>query len=191
LNEGKFLNAEMVTTPNESKYLMLMYRKQLEERRRITTTVLARSFKVNPATVTEILQKLAQKKLVKYTRYYGAELTEKGIAEAQKLLRKHRILEFLLVKFLKYNTEKACEEASTIDHYCSENLINAICRTYGHPERCPCNKVIFGDPTCRGQGQTKGTCIKSNGGYVNSLPSKSCNLSAVEELKNDGGDLDV
>jgi len=185
------LKAEMATTPNESKYLMLMYRKQLEDGRRITTTVLARSFKVNPATVTEILQNLAQKKLVEYTRYCGAKLTEKGIAQAQKLLRKHRILEFLLVKFLKYNAEKACEEASTIDHYCSEDLINAICRTYGHPKRCPCNKVIFDDPTCRGQGQTEETSIESDGGCVNSLSSKFCDLSAVGELKNDRGDLDV
>jgi len=184
------LNAEIITTPNESKYLMLMYRKQLEENKRITTTALASSFKVNPATVTENLQKLAQKKLVDYTRYYGAELTEKGIAEAKKLLRKHRILEFLLVKFLKYTAEKACEEASTIDHYCSEDLINAICQAYGHPKRCPCDKVIFGDPKCRGRAQTRETRIDLDNSYVNSLSSKSDNFSAVGELKNDKGDLD-
>lgn len=187
------MNAEVVTTPNESRYLMLMYRKQLEEGGRITTTVLARSFEVNPATVTEILQKLAEKQLVEYTRYHGAELTEKGIAEARKLLRKHRILEFLFVKFLKYDAEKACEEASTIDHYCSEDLINAICRTYGHPKRCPCNKVIFSDPKCRGLGQAEEIRIESNNRCVNSLSSKSgnfSNFSAVEKLKNDRGDLD-
>ena len=184
------MNAEVATTPNESRYLMLMYRKQLEEGGRITTTDLARAFKVNPATVTEILQKLAEKKLVEYTRYYGAELTENGIAEARKLLRKHRILEFLFVKFLKYTAEKACEEASTIDHYCSEDLINAICQAYGHPKRCPCDKVIFGDPKCRGRAQTGESRIESNNSPVNSLSSESDNFSAVGELQNDEGDLD-
>lgn len=184
------MNAEVATTPNESRYLMLMYRKQLEEGGRITTTDLARSFKVNPATVTEILQKLDEKKLVEYTRYYGAELTENGIAEARKLLRKHRILEFLFVKFLKYPAEKACEEASTIDHYCSEDLINAICQAYRHPKRCPCDKVIFGDPKCRGRAQTEETHIESNNSHVNSLSSKPDNFSAVGELQNDEGDLD-
>lgn len=125
-----------------------MYRKQVEEDERVTTTILAKSFKVNPATATEILQKLAKKKLVKYIRYYGAKLTESGIVEAEKLLRKHRILEVLFVKFLRYDAEKACKEASKIDHYCSEDLINTICRTYGHPEECPCNKKIFRDPAC-------------------------------------------
>lgn len=183
------MNAEVATTPNESRYLMLMYRKQLEEAGRITTTDLARSFKVNPATVTEILQRLAEKNLVEYTRYYGAELTENGIAEARKLLRKHRILEFLFVKFLKYTTEKACEEASTIDHYCSEDLINAICQAYGHPKRCPCDKVIFGDPKCRGRAQTGESRIETNNSYVDSLSSKFDNFSAVGKSKNDEGDL--
>jgi DtxR family Mn-dependent transcriptional regulator len=146
------LSVKISLTPKEGKYLTFMYRKQVEEDKRVTTTILAKSFKVNPATVTETLQKLAKKKLIEYARYYGAELTEKGIVEAEKLLRKHRILEILFVKFLRYEAEKACEEASKIDHYCSVDLINAICRTYGHPKKCPCNKTIFSDPKCRGQG---------------------------------------
>jgi len=128
--------------------LTLIYRRQVEEKRRVTTTLLAKTFKVNPATVTETLQKLAAKKLVEYTRYYGARLTESGVAEAEKLLRKHRILEVLFVKFLRYDAKKACEEASKIDYYCSEDLINTICRAYGHPDKCPCNKKIFKNPRC-------------------------------------------
>jgi len=135
-------------TLKESRYLALMYRTQVEEGERVTTTTLAKSFKVNPATVTEVLQKLAEKGLIEYVRYYGARLSERGILEAQKLLRKHRILEVLFVKFLRYDAKKACEEASKIDFYCSEELINTICKTYGHPEKCPCNKKIFRDPTC-------------------------------------------
>ena len=135
-------------TPKEGKYLTFMYRRQVEEDKRVTTTFLAKSFKVNPATVTETLRKLAKKRLIEYVRYYGAELTESGVVEAQKLLRKHRILEILFVKLLRYKAEKACEEASKIDYYCSTDLINTICRTYGHPDTCPCNKEIFRDSKC-------------------------------------------
>lgn len=145
-----FLTVENRSTPKESEYLAFMYRKQVEEDRRVTTTFLAKAFEVSPATVTETLQKLSRKKLVDYTPYYGAELTEKGTAEGQKLLRKHRILEVLFVRFLDYDVETACQEASKIDYYCSRELINAICRVYGHPERCPCDKEIFGDAACRG-----------------------------------------
>jgi len=122
----------------------------VEEDDRVTTTGLAKMFKVSPAAVTETLQILAKKKLVKYIRYYGVRLTEKGMIEAQKLLRKHRILEFLFTDFLSYDLKKACEEASRIDFYCSEVLINSICRTYGHPDTCPCDKRIFKSLECLG-----------------------------------------
>lgn len=144
------MDVETDVTRREGRYLMFMYRRGIEEGRRITTTLLARSFQVNPATVTGILRRLAEKELIEYTRYYGAELTEKGVAEARRLLRKHRILEVLFVNFLGYDAERACEEASKIDYYCSMDLINSICRAYGHPRTCPCNKEIFRDPTCIG-----------------------------------------
>jgi len=92
------LRVKISLTPKEGKYLTFMYRKQVEEDKSASTTILAKSFKVNPATATETLQRLAKKKLVEYTRYY-----------------------------------------------------NTICRTYGHPDTCPCSKEIFQDSTCMGR----------------------------------------
>ncbi len=134
---------------NEGKYLKLIYRKQHEEFSRVKTTLIAKSVRVRPATVTETLQKLAEKNLLKYTRYRGVRLTEKGVAEARKLLRKHRLLEILLVRFLNYDVQRACDEASKLDYHASEELVNNICRTYGHPEACPCNKAIFSSERCK------------------------------------------
>lgn len=142
------MSAELVVTPSEGRYLKYIYRRQVEESEKVRTTAFARAFDVSPPVVTETLQKLAGKGLVRYVRYYGVELTERGVAEATKLLRKHRILEVLFVRLLNYDVEKACEEASKLDYYCSKDLVNAICRTYGHPEACPCNKVIFRDREC-------------------------------------------
>lgn len=143
------MNAESRITVNEGKYLKFIYRKQHEEFSRVKTTLIAGFVGVRPATVTEMLQKLAEKDLVKYTRYHGVRLTEKGVAEARKLLRKHRLLEFLFARLLNYDVQKACDEASKLDYHASEDLVNAICRTYGHPETCPCNKAIFGSERCR------------------------------------------
>lgn len=143
------LSEQLGVTTTEGDYLKFIYRKQVENDYKIRTKDLAGFFKVNPATATETLQKLAGKRLLKYKRYYGVEFTEKGIAVAQKLLRKHRLLEVLLVNFLKYDAETACKEASTLDYHASQDLINCICRTYGHPDTCPCNKTIFIDEKCR------------------------------------------
>lgn len=135
-------------TRKEAEYLALLYRKQIEEGESVTTTILAKALMVAPATVTECFQKLAEKNLVEYRPYYGVKLTERGIVQAKKLLRKHRLLETLYVRFLRYSPTAACREASRIDYYCSEALANSICSTYDHPVVCPCNKKIFRDPSC-------------------------------------------
>ncbi|MEM2145308.1 MAG: metal-dependent transcriptional regulator [Candidatus Jordarchaeaceae archaeon] len=142
------MNTIAKITENEGNYLTFIYRKQQEELVLVRTTILANSFKVKPATVTEMLQKLAKKGLVEYTRYRGITLTKKGMVTAQKLLRKHRVLEVLLVGALNYDVKKACDEASKIGHHASESLINKVCQTYGHPKVCPCNKAIFHTKDC-------------------------------------------
>ena len=140
--------ADLGITVNEGRYLKFLYRKQLEETGQMGTTALAKAFGVQPATVTEMLQKLSGKGLLRYTRYHGADLTEKGIIEAEQLLRKHRILEVLFVRLLNYSSQKACEEANELDHHVSDELINTICQVYGHPQICPCGNPIFTDSAC-------------------------------------------
>jgi DtxR family Mn-dependent transcriptional regulator len=142
------LQSDLGVTVNEGRYLKFLYREQQEGSCRVRTTVIAKSFGVKPATVTEVLQKLSEKGLLRYTRYQGADLTEIGLIEAKKLLRKHRILEVLLVRFLNYDSKTACEEAAGLDYHISEKLANAICQTYGHPEVCPCGKPIFKEKEC-------------------------------------------
>ncbi len=143
------MRSELSITENEAKYLKLIYRGQYEQSTRVRTTVVAKSLGVRPATVTEVMQNLSDKKLILHRRYRGVELTKEGIAEAQKLLRKHRIFEVLFTDFLKYNTQRACKEASKLDYRASRGLINAICKAYGHPEICPCKNVIFSDSKCK------------------------------------------
>jgi len=143
------MGRELKVTENEAKYLKLIYRRRYEESMEVRTTAMAKLFAVSPATVTEVIQNLSKKNLLRHRRYHGVELTKKGIKEARKLLRKHRILEVLFVDLLKYDVQKSCLEASKLDFHAPMDLINAICRTYGHPEICPCEKIIFSDPRCR------------------------------------------
>ncbi|MEW6221915.1 MAG: metal-dependent transcriptional regulator [Candidatus Hadarchaeota archaeon] len=135
-------------TENEARYLKLIYRAQCEKFTKVRTTAVAKSLAVRPATVTEVIQNLSEKNLLRHRRYHGVELTREGIAEARKLLRKHRILEVLFTDLLKYDAQNACKEASKLDYHASMELINAICRAYRHPEICPCEKTIFGDAKC-------------------------------------------
>lgn len=135
-------------TENESKYLKLIYRKQREDSSKVRTSSIAERTGVRAATATEMLQKLAEKGLLTHEPYHGVELTEKGVSEAQHLLRKHRLLELLFHDLLNYEPRESCDEASKIDHQVSDRLVNRICETYGHPDACPCGETIFRIPAC-------------------------------------------
>jgi len=142
------MSVKLKITENEARYLKLIYREQREGSGKIKTVSLARTLAVKPATVTEVLQNLSNKNLVRCRRYHGVKLTRAGVMEARKLLRKHRILEVFLADILNCDAQMACREASKLDYRASMDLVNAICRTYGHPKTCPCGKVIFSDTKC-------------------------------------------
>lgn len=133
----------MKLTENECQYLKTIYRKQREQNRKIKTSSLAKTLNVSPASVTEVFQHLAKKKLLKHNPYYGIKLTEEGVEKAREQLRKHRILEILFVRLLNYTPKNACREASHLDYHVSRDLINSICQSFNHPQICPCKKKIF------------------------------------------------
>lgn len=136
-------------TKNESRYIKTIYRKQNEESEKINTTGLAEIMGVKPSSVTEVLQNLADKELVKYETYHGFELSKKGVKKAKNILRKHRILEVLFVEYLGLDSRSACKEALNLDYHVSKDLVNSICRNLEHPKVCPCGKEISEGPYCR------------------------------------------
>lgn len=136
-------------TENESRYLKFIYREQRENGNRITTTDLSNRFDVKPPTANGVIQGLENKDFLDHERYGGISLTEKGLDEAKNLLRKHRILEVMLVNYLDLDPERACDEAFALDFYISEELVNSICRRFEHPEVCPCGEKIFPGPECK------------------------------------------
>jgi len=135
----------------EACYLKYIYRKQVEEESKVRVKSLADFFQVKPPSVTEILQKLDDQGFLNYERYHGVEFTEQGRGIAQKLLRRHRLLETLLIDFLRLDSNEACEEASKMDFHASEQLTNTICKMYGHPESCVHDRKIFKNEKCCGE----------------------------------------
>lgn len=60
-----------------------------------TTSAISKRLNVAPASVTEMLQKLADAGYVNYARYQGVTLTRTGHDMAEKMARRHRLLERL------------------------------------------------------------------------------------------------
>ncbi len=107
----------------------------------VPTQALAERLGVRPPSVTEMLKKLGEMRLLDYTPYRGARLTEAGRRVALEVLRHHRLLEAYLHQALGYSWEEVHEEAERLEHVISEALEARIAEVLGHPSRDP-----HGDP---------------------------------------------
>ena len=118
----------------------------LEERHgKAGTKELANLLQVRPASVTEMLGRLAQHGLVEHTRYQGAILTSSGRRVALEMLRHHRLLETYLVQELGYSWDQVHDEAERLEHVISERFETKIAEVMGHPTHDPHGDPIPGE----------------------------------------------
>ena len=130
-------------------YLKAIYQLELDGRR-VSTTALAHRLAVRSASITGMLQTLARKRLVHYERYRGVSLTVKGRKAALTILRRHRLWEMFLVRFLGYSWDRVHEEAERLEHVTSGELERRLDRVLGSPVSDP-----HGDPIPSARGKVR------------------------------------
>jgi len=120
------------------------------EHRRVTSTSLADHLGVAPASITNMLQKLAAAPmpLVEYERHRGVQLSAAGKRRALEVLRHHRLLETFLYEVLDYPIEEVHDEAERLEHFISERFEERIAAKLGHPRIDPHGHSI---PTMEGE----------------------------------------
>lgn len=109
------------------------------------TTVLTNELGVKPATVSKMISKLAERNLIIWEPYRGARLSERGRAIAEKIVRRHRIAEYFLVKFLNMDSVKAHRYAHMMEHL-PEEFFEKLYEFLGKPSTCPHGNPIPGTP---------------------------------------------
>ena len=107
----------------------------------VNTNALANQLNTKAASVTDMLKKLKAKKLIKYERYYGFTLNEKGIQTALNIIRRHRLWEYFLVSKLGFDWDKVHIIAEELEHVSSIELIKKLDMFLGNPKIDP-----HGDP---------------------------------------------
>jgi len=109
------------------------------EERRVTGNALAAQLGVAPASVTNMLQKLAAAPhpLVAYERHRGVLLSKAGKRRALEVIRHHRLIETFLYEVLDYPIEEVHEEAERLEHFISERFEERIAAKLGHPKIDP------------------------------------------------------
>ena len=118
--------------------------KRLEEDGdRITATILARTLEVSLPSASEMLKRLAGEGYL--TREKGGDilLTVDGRRLAHTMLRRHRLVECLLVQKLGMAWHEVHGEAHKIEHTISARVEEAMAKSLDYPDYCP-----HGHPIC-------------------------------------------
>lgn len=106
------------------------------------TNQLADYLNLSPASVSSMLRKLKEKKMVAYEKYGKLELTQNGHEIAVQLVRKHRLWETFLCEQLKFSWDEVHEVAHQLEHIHSPKLIIELDKFLGHPKFDPHGDVI-------------------------------------------------
>ena len=128
---------ETLPSPAVENYLKAIYLLEARTAKPVPTGKLADRLAVAPASVTEMVQRLARDGLVKHVRYRGVRLTAEGRRAALSVVRRHRLLETFLVSELGMGWGQVHDEAETLEHSVSDRLLQAIAAKLGDPARDP------------------------------------------------------
>jgi DtxR family Mn-dependent transcriptional regulator len=137
----------------------------------VRTSELAGHLDVSQPTVTNTLDKLADRGLVEREKYEGTRLTEEGRTVAVEVVRHHRLLEAYLSKELDYDWTEVHEEADRLEHHISEEFEARVAAALDDPKSDPHGAPIPNadlEPPDE-DGETLGDCNEGDEAVVESV----------------------
>lgn len=130
-----------MATSAEENYLKAIFKITGKNNRPVSTNAIADELKTKASSVTDMVKKLAKKRLIHYEKYQGVTLTRKGRTMAALVVRKHRLWEVFLVDKLSFKWDEIHEIAEQLEHIHSDMLIDRLDSYLGYPKFDP-----HGDP---------------------------------------------
>jgi DtxR family Mn-dependent transcriptional regulator len=123
------------------EYLEAVYRLE-REGPGVTTSGLASSLGVAPASVSGMLKKLAKDGYLEHVSRGEVKLTDKGLAVGVRVLRRHRLAERLLTDVLGMPWDQVHDEACMLEHAISANVEARLMTLLKDPTTCPHGQPI-------------------------------------------------
>jgi len=103
----------------------------------VSVSALARHLRVSAPSVTNMLARLAEERLVELGSRGAARLTAAGERAASLVLRRHRLLETFLERVLDLDWSEVHEDAEELEHHVSDRVVDALDRFMGRPSEDP------------------------------------------------------
>ncbi len=130
-----------MTSFTEENYLKAIYKLIEQSGSSVSTNAIAEKMKTKAASVTDMLKKLSDKKLINYQKYQGVTLSAKGEKVALSVIRKHRLWEMFLLEKLNFKWDEVHDVAEQLEHIDSDKLVEQIDKFLNYPKFDP-----HGDP---------------------------------------------
>lgn len=121
----------------EENYLKAIYKLAMRSEKGVSTNALAERLDTKASSVTDMIKRLAGKKLVNYKKYQGVTLTKKGQQIAISIIRKHRLWEVFLVDHLGFGWDEVHDVAEQMEHVNSDLLVERLDKFLDHPKYDP------------------------------------------------------
>ncbi|MFH1786821.1 MAG: metal-dependent transcriptional regulator [archaeon] len=123
--------------------IFLIYETQTRNLAGVKSVDIAKSLAVSKPSVSSMVSKLSKEGLVRAHPYGLVFLTKKGISEAKKITKKHRVIEVFLTDILGYAINEAEDEAHRLEHAFSDESIKRLSKFLNNPRRCPHGNRIY------------------------------------------------
>jgi DtxR family Mn-dependent transcriptional regulator len=127
-------------TTSEENYLKAIWKLE-SEGLHASTNAISERLNTRPASVTDMLKKLTEKKLLHYQSHRGVKLTSEGKKISLAIVRRHRLWESFLVEKLHFPWHEVHDIAEELEHISNPSLIERLDRFLGQPKTDP-----HGDP---------------------------------------------
>ena len=127
------------TEENYLKTIFKLFEKGMAE---VSTNAIAERMNTRAASVTDMLKKLSEKKLIHYQKYQGVTLTSQGKKIAVNIIRKHRLWEVFLVEKLSFKWDEVHDIAEQLEHINSDELVVRLDKFLNYPKFDPHGDAI-------------------------------------------------
>jgi DtxR family transcriptional regulator, Mn-dependent transcriptional regulator len=127
-------------SPSMEDYLKAVFHLEAEAEP-VTTSAIADRVQVAPPSVSAMVRRLRHAGLVADRPSPGLRLTSHGRRHAQRVVRRHRLIETFLAEVLDMTWDEVHEEAERLEHVIGSTLEERIAARLGEPTHDP-----HGDP---------------------------------------------
>ena len=131
-------------TDAEEEYLQTLFWLQ-EAELPMTGANVARAMQLSPPTVHEMIKRLVNDGYVARESDKSLQFTDTGLAEAEAIVKRHRLIERFLTDVLGIPWDEVHEEAERLEHAMSPVLEERMLAAIGDAKTCPHGHPIRGE----------------------------------------------